>query len=289
MNPLVSVVVPVFNGLPHLYAAVRSITDQTYENLQIVLVDGGSTDGSREWIQQQTDPRITAITMPQGTTAAQNWTAASVAAEGEFTKLLCQDDILYPHAIATQVADLQAHPDAVMAIAQRDIIDAKGKVRFRNRGCQGLTSGKHDGTQALTTCVREGTNIFGEPLAVLFRTEALKANLPWQDERPFLLDLELYTRVMRGHPIVIERRSIGAFRISESSWSTRLTAEQDAQLTWWTDAMAQELHFDSKERSKSRRALRKQAFLRRSAYRVLRLQGAFRNASVNPAATTMPE
>ena len=278
MNPLVSVVVPVFNGFPHLQAAVRSITEQTYENLQIVLVDGGSTDGSREWIQQQTDPRISAITMPKGTTAAQNWTAASEAAEGEFTKLLCQDDILYPEAIATQVADLLAHPDAVMAIAQRDIIDAKGKVRFRNRGCQGLSNGIVSGEHALSVCVTSGANIFGEPLTVLFRTQELKANLPWKDDRPFLLDLEMYTRVMWESSIAVVRSSVGAFRVSESSWSTRLTHAQHEQLLWWSLKTGESLGLTGSWRSKARRALRKQDFLRRSAYRLLRLQGAFRNA-----------
>jgi glycosyltransferase involved in cell wall biosynthesis len=282
MSPLVSVVVPVFNGFPYLQQAVTSVIEQTHVNLQIVLVDGGSTDGSREWIQQQTDPRIEAILMPPGTTAAENWTAASAAAQGEFTKLLCQDDIIYPPAIAQQVKDLQENPHAVMAVAQRDIIDAKGKIRFRNRGCQGLSNAPTQGNDALTTCVLEGTNIFGEPLAVLFRTEHLKANLPWQDERPFLLDLEMYTRVMRNQQIVVAKQSIGAFRISESSWSTRLTAEQDEQLRWWMNMTATELNLTSEQRQHSARALRKQAFLRRTAYRILRLQGAFRNT---PATT----
>jgi len=86
--PLVSVVVPVFNGLHHLPDLVQSILDQTHKELEIVFSDGGSTDGSAEYLNSLTDPRITVVHIPAGSGAAANWTHVSQLATGEFTKLI---------------------------------------------------------------------------------------------------------------------------------------------------------------------------------------------------------
>lgn len=271
----VSIVIPVFNGLPFLQDAVASVLAQTHEDLEIVLVDGGSTDGSREWIHTVDDPRVRAIDMPAGTSAAGNWTAACEAATGRFVKLLCQDDILYPQAIEWQAADLLSEPTAGMAVAERDIIDARGSTMFRSRGCNSLSPGLVDGTKAILTSYMHGTNIFGEPLAVLFRGSALAGALPWDEGRPFILDLQLYERVMRGAPIIVRRQSVGAFRVSGSSWSTRLVRLHSEQLRSWQDQVSEEFHPSAGQRALARVELSRHALLRRAAYRFLRLRGAF--------------
>ena len=273
----VSVVMPVFNGMAHIAAAVESILGQTHADLDVVLVDGGSTDGSREWIHEVGDARVRSLTMPHGTTAADNWTAASRAASGDYVKLLCQDDILYPSAIADQLSDLDENPAALFAVAQRDIVDARGKMLYPRRGCSGLPAGLVSGPDALRACYLHGTNIFGEPLTVLFRRPALDAVLSWNDARPFLLDLELYTRVLGQGPIAVRRESIGAFRVSSSSWSTRLVRAQNEQLRHWQDEVEPTLAPPPSaiERTRAHLERHRQSLLRRAAYRVLKLRGAF--------------
>jgi glycosyltransferase involved in cell wall biosynthesis len=274
---LVSIVVPVFNGMAHLEQAVHSMLNQTHTDLDIVLVDGGSTDGSRDWIHEIDDPRVRSKTMPHGTTAADNWTEASREATGDYVKLLCQDDVLYPRAIEEQLADLDAHPSALFAVAQRDIVDADGKVIYSGRGCAGLKAGQMDGLDALRQSYLHGTNVFGEPLAVLFRRPALDAALSWNDERPFLLDLELYTRVLQEGPIVVRRAAIGAFRVSSSSWSTRIVKEQIEQLQHWQGEVAPTLTPppSAYEKARARFMLHEQMALRRAAYRMLKVRGGF--------------
>ena len=78
MAALASIVVPVFNGMPHLPATVTSALQQTYPNLEVVLVDGGSTDDSWTWMSSLDDPRVRIERLPRGTTAAENWTARAV-------------------------------------------------------------------------------------------------------------------------------------------------------------------------------------------------------------------
>ena len=263
--------------MAHLQEAVDSILAQSHTNLDVVLVDGGSTDGSREWIHEIDDPRVRAHSMPHGTTAADNWTAASREARGEFIKLMCQDDSLKPHAIELQLQDLDRHPEALFAIGQRDIVDARSTLIYPRRGCAGLPAGLVQGAAALKASYLNGTNIFGEPLAVLFRRDPLNAALSWNDERPFLLDLELYTRVLQEGPIAVRRESIGAFRVSSSSWSTRLVKEQLEQLQHWQAEVAGILQPSPSrtERARARIGLHQQMLLRRAAYRVLKLRRAF--------------
>lgn len=275
MQPLASIVVPVYNGMGFLRETVDSVLAQSYPSIELVLVDGGSTDGSRQWLQTLQDPRIRVVEMPPGTTAAQNWTAASSSAHGAFIKLLCQDDLLYPDAVALQVRDLVDNPTAVMAVARRDIIDANGGSIVRSRGTQGLPAGLVTGTEALLASYRLGTNGLGEPLAVMFPAQVLMRALPWNDTDPFLLDLEMYSRVLaRGH-VLLRKTTIGAFRVSSQSWSTQLKATQRDQISRWQDRIAQDLHPSRGDRVRASVMLHVQPALRQAAYSSARLMRSF--------------
>ena len=275
MQPLVSLVVPVFNGLSYLPALTNSLLAQTHPNLEIVFSEGGSTDGSLDFLRELDDPRVRLIEQPRGTSAAENWTSASEAASGEFTKLICQDDLLYPTAIEEQVHDLVAHQDAVMAIAARDIVDASGRAIFKQRGLAGLNGDYLSGQQVMHTCYRQGTNVIGEPLAVLFRTDVLKEALPWQDDNPLMLDLSMYAKVAQRGGVVIRRNSLGAFRVSNASWSTRLAREQLEQTARWQNEY-RAANSEGISRADQTRALvgrHLQTNLRRLAYAILSARG----------------
>lgn len=273
--PLISIVIPVFNGLRFLPEAVHSVLNQTHEQIELVLVDGGSKDGSREWITTfAAEHPCTTDFLPSGTPAARTWTRASELATGEYLTLLCQDDVLYPHAMASQLASLTNVPEAAMVSARRNIIDGTGKIVASSRGGQGVTAGIHPGQELLRTAYTKATNIFGEPLAVLFRRAALTEHLPWNDSNPFMLDMEMYARVLSKATAVVNPDTIGAFRVSTSSWSTSLAASQTQQFAHWQEVTAQHLipQPSSKERSAASRNRKIQAALRRAAYAWLRLR-----------------
>ena len=280
MSSLASVVVPVYNGMPHLRALVDALLAQDYPDLEIVFSDGGSTDGSPEFLEGIDDPRVRLMTIPAGSGAAANWTAVTQAAEGEFIKLVCQDDLITPDAVSRQVAALQSAPTAVMVIAPRDIIDARGNVLYAKRGCQGLTPGLHSGADVIHRCYVRGANIIGEPLTVLFRREPLLASMPWDDSNPLMLDVTQYAKVAPHGDVVVEAESAGAFRVSDSSWSTRLANVQREQFARWQRGYAASLPQPPGrvERARAWIGMEQQALLRRAAYRVLRMKGAFESS-----------
>jgi glycosyltransferase involved in cell wall biosynthesis len=276
VTPLVSVVVPIFNGLPYLIEAIDSVLAQTYSNVELVLVDGGSSDGSREWVEAFDHPRVIKDYLPKGTPAAGTWTRACELATGEYVKLLCQDDLLHPMAIAMQVTDLEKTPSAGLAIAQRDIIDAHGKVLSKARGCAGLKAGRVNGVHALEVGAWKGTNIFGEPVAVLFRSSYMRDALPWVDEQPFLLDMFFYAKILKSSDAVVRLQSIGAFRISSSSWSTRLVKAQRQQFIAWQRHVERDIAPQPWYRiAQARISNEKTTQMRRAAYTWLRLQNNF--------------
>lgn len=274
MPPLVSLVVPVFNGMPHLEDLVPSLLSQTYAELEIIFSVGGGSDSSGTYLDSLDDPRVRVIHATSGApTAAANWTTVTQSARGAYVKLVCQDDLLYSSAVEHQVADLEGHPTAVMAVGQRDIIDAAGTVVHAPRGLAGLAAGLCPGERAIRACYLSGTNLLGEPLAVLFRREPLLGAMPWDDSIPLVLDLSTYERVAHDGDIVVRRQSIGAFRVSTSSWSTRLAKVQLQQFQQWQQAYERSAHTSRSDRLRARAGVLLQTSLRRAAYSFLRMRG----------------
>jgi glycosyltransferase involved in cell wall biosynthesis len=270
----VSVVIPAFNGLPYIHEAYDSIRSQTYANIEICISDGGSSDGTAQWLEQLPSD-VTRVVLPVGTPPALNWTRATELAHGDFIKLLCQDDILYPDAIATQVHDLLGNPQAFLAVAQRDVISASGKRLYRNRGLSGVASGLVSGQDLLKACYLSGTNVLGEPHAILFRREALLEAMPWRAQRPYLLDLDSYA-VLLDEPecqVYVRKRTIGAFRVSTSSWSTRLMASQVDQLRQWQEEYEATHNPPARYRRRASMGVNRHNLMRRLAYAWLYAKG----------------
>ena len=266
--------------MPHLRELTQALQEQTYPNLEFVFTEGGGSDESWHYLSQIDDLRFRLVQMPRGTSAAENWTAASMQARGEFTKLVCQDDLIYPHAIEVQVNDLRANPNASMAVAQRDIIDARGRILFRSRGLAGLPKNATSitGDQVMHACYLQGTNVLGEPLAVLFRTPLLQQAMPWDDTDPLMLDLSTYQKLAPLGEVVLRHESIGAFRVSDTSWSTRIAQQQLEQTKRWQDDYAANLTTRPSVNERIRATLGRHISTnqRRLAYSVLRARGSLR-------------
>ncbi len=108
-RPLVSVVMPVFNGGRTLREALCSILDQTYQPLEVVVVDDGSEDDSAAVVTGMNDGRVMLLRQEhRGLVSALNRGCA--AARGELIARLDADDLAHQGRLAIQVAYLQEHP-----------------------------------------------------------------------------------------------------------------------------------------------------------------------------------
>lgn len=106
--PLVSVIIPVYNGEKYLQACLDSVSSQTYKTLETLIVDDGSTDRSMEIAENWPGPK-TLIRQKNGdVSSARN--AGAEAARGEFLAFLDQDDLWEPEKVRKQIALFSADP-----------------------------------------------------------------------------------------------------------------------------------------------------------------------------------
>lgn len=110
--PLVSVIIPVYNGKSYLAEAIDSVLCQTYNNIEVIAVDDGSVDGS-EYVLRSYGDKISWFSQKNsGVATARN--AALLAARGKYVALLDQDDLWLPNKIFLQIEAFKRNPGAVL-------------------------------------------------------------------------------------------------------------------------------------------------------------------------------
>ena len=265
----VSVVVPVHNGMPHLPETLASVLTQTRRPDEIIVVENGSTDGTAEWLLDHAPAGVHVVVQPETVGAAANWTSAVQLATGHLVKLLCADDILEPTAIEVQASALEQHPGAVLAAAQRTIVDNSGRTVARHRGL-GRLRGEVEGADVIRACALRGQNLLGEPCSVMFRRATMDRHLPWDDSLPYVIDLDMYSRVLADGTAVAIHQSLARFRMSTGSWSAALSDVQRQQFEGWRDRAVATglLELSRAAILRSRLMSRVQHGLRQGAYQV---------------------
>ena len=126
--PLVSVQMPVFNGVEHLAESIESILNQTFKNFEFIIIDDGSTDASLEILQRYAakDSRIRLLSREnRGLSATQH--ELVTLARGEFIAQLDQDDIALPQRLELQVDFLNKNSAVVCVGGSYQLIDGAGR------------------------------------------------------------------------------------------------------------------------------------------------------------------
>lgn len=188
--PAVSVVLAVYNGDEHLAQAIESVLSQTYEDLELIIVDDGSTDRSPQIVASFTDSRIRVLSQSNsGLSAALN--VGTRAALGRYIARHDADDVSQPHRIARQVAYLDANPDIAMVGSNFHVIDGTGKI-------VGTTDVFTD--PADLDAAEVVSNQFGHG-AVMLRASALAAAGGYDERYTSACDVDLWNRIARSHKV----------------------------------------------------------------------------------------
>ena len=198
--PLVSIVTPSYNQAHFLESTIRSVLEQDYPNIEYILVDGGSTDGSIEILHRYADRFAWWVSeKDSGQTEAIN--KGFARAKGEFLAWLNSDDTYQPHAVAEAVAFLQARPEVGMVYGDANYIDEKGS-----------SLGRFPAAQTNYTLLRRGF-VHIPQQAAFWRADLWKKVGPLDPSFYFAMDYDLWTRLAVLAPLVYVPRVWENFRL----------------------------------------------------------------------------
>lgn len=194
---LVSIVTPSYNQAEFLEQTIRSVLDQNHADLEYLIVDGGSTDGSVEIIKRHAD-RLTWWVSERDSGQAEAINKGMKRARGEIVAWLNSDDAYLPGAIEAAVQALAGHPEAVMVYGDTLAVDE------HNHPINALHY--HQVSLEDLLCFQ----IIGQP-AVFMRRTAFEAAGGLDPRFHFMLDHQLWIKLaQQGESLHIDQKLAAA-------------------------------------------------------------------------------
>jgi glycosyltransferase involved in cell wall biosynthesis len=208
----ISVVMPVHNALPHLDAAVSSILDQSFSNIEFVIYDDASTDGSterlREWALKDSRIRLFEGVLNLGPALSSNHVVEK--ASSQLIARMDADDVSHPDRLLRQVELLRDRPDVGVVATLCEIIDASGK-KLRDPEVWRLA--------------RKSWFVPFAHGSMMFRRNVFDQVGGYRKECEYWEDQDLVVRMSFRTKILVIPSSL--FQVRQSTSSTRITSDRD--------------------------------------------------------------
>lgn len=242
--PSVSICIPVFNCEKFIGKAIDSVLKQTFSDYELIILNNQSTDNTLNIVQSYVDPRIKIISHSINIGAEGNWNFAMKSATGQYIKILCADDVIYPTCIEknVEIFEKDSHHQISLIASKRDIINGNDNIIIKARGL-GPLKGQVTAKQVMKSLVGKGTNLIGETSSAMFRMEAASRAGLFTSKIPYLIDLDYWCRLLKFGDFFALDEGLSAFRISNSSWSFDLVRKQASQ----TRALMYQLYTENRE------------------------------------------
>lgn len=222
MEPRVTIITPSYNQAAFLEQTICSVLDQEYENLEYLVVDGGSNDGSQEIIQKYAS-RIDWWVSEKDMGQAEAINKGFERADGDYVAWLNSDDLYQPGAIRDAVKVLEGIPEASMVYGNVLSIDENGEP-FNL-----MTYNQWDVKDLMSF------NIIGQT-AVFMRRSALEKAGHLDLSYRFLLDHHLWLRVAQQGPMIYVPQTWASARIHAKAKNVALArgfGQEAYQLAAW--------------------------------------------------------
>lgn len=188
MSPSVSVIIAVHNNRPYLADAVDSILNQSLHDIELIIINDGSTDGSTALLKSyaDNDRRIKLIEQEnKGLTKSLN--RAVKLANAEFIARMDDDDISLPHRLQRQLTYMQEHPECVCCGCFAEYIDAKNRRLF----CRTYPKRHED----IIQCQLSGWGGFILHPSAMFRKSAFEQVHGYDESLQYAQDMDLWFRL----------------------------------------------------------------------------------------------
>ncbi len=216
--PLVSVVIPVYNGEEFLADAIRSVLGQTYQNFDLTVGNNHSTDGTLEIAERfaAEDARIRVVTYPEFVSVVDSHNMAFTLAspEAKYVKILGADDWFFPHCIEELVKVAEAHPTVGMVTSY---VLAGSRVAW-----DGLPypSTFMSGRDVCRLRLLHNIKVFGGPSSSLIRADITREQRPFYNPLNYHGDNEAYLELLENHDFGFVHQVLSYLRKGEASRTT---------------------------------------------------------------------
>lgn len=222
-SPKVSVCIPTYRGTATIAPAIESVLNQTFGDFELIVIDDCSPDDTQAIVQSFSDSRITYLRNTKNLGPQGNWNRCLEVARGSHFKLLPHDDLLHPRCLESQVAILDADTDEKIALvfSARNVLGPDGRILTR-RSYSGGREGCITSSSVMRACVRRGTNLLGEPGAVMFRKSLADKIGTFDATNPYVIDLDYWFRLLAHGDAYFCTDTLASFRVSPQSWSVAI-------------------------------------------------------------------
>ena len=223
-SPLVSIIVPAYQGERYIEEALRSALDGTVRDIEVIVVDDGSTDATAAIAERLAaeDDRVRFVRQAhRGASAARN-TALAIA-RGRWAALLDEDDVWLPRRLERQLAFLAGNPDVAVLGSYGWHIGPTG----RRTGV--FAAGPRSREELIALRARNEVIFLLAPSAIM-DLEVIRALGGFREDYRSANDVELWTRVADAHVVLALPELLVCYRVHEDATSIRRFFEQQELL-----------------------------------------------------------
>lgn len=206
----VSIGIPCYNMAGYVSLAISCALNQDYPDIEVLVLDDGSTDNTADVIAQFNDPRIKFLQFDEnrGTVAAINQMAAM--ATGEFYVSLAADDLIEPNTITKMMAAFEKDPWLEFVATQTDFIDAQGNPYASDHPFKTIVKAHNKPREEWLRQLYYGNQYFG---VGMYRRSVLLEVGGWDAHHGVLTDYEMYLRLLQRENIFIVEEDLTHTRI----------------------------------------------------------------------------
>jgi glycosyltransferase involved in cell wall biosynthesis len=213
-QPQVTAIITVYNGAGFVNRAVESLLAQSLRDIEVLVVNDGSTDGTGEELDAIADERLRVVHLPR-TGRAASLALACREARGRYIANLDADDISFPERLEKQAAFLDTHPDhAWVGCGEEQEDDRRGEHHHRVYPLTDLAL-RRQSAKCIPYCHS----------AVMFRKSLIDGGINYDPAQPYLIDFEFFLRVAERYkvanlPDVLVKRYVRGQSFFQSQFKT---------------------------------------------------------------------
>lgn len=232
-NPLISVIVPSYRHEDFLIQRLNTISEQTYENIEIILLDDASPDNSGSVLTRfaSTCEKVVALDINEKNSGLpiHQWVKGLSLARGEYIWIAESDDESEPEFLSELLCLLTRNPSAGMAYCDSQVIDEKGHhiAKYDYTSTQYADDGLWESDFCMhgrdfVASYMVFRNLIPNVSAVLFRASVLKGFL-CESQLKYSADWALYNKILLSHDIAFSCAAMNKFRkhIQTTRWHNK--------------------------------------------------------------------